>query len=86
MKQNQTVMLATMELNDTQFTLLAYENDSGAYAFFKSDSETYEMKTLYIRDALQRGVSRITMNDNEDYCDDIVDSIFDAFSEVSIHV
>lgn len=86
MKQNQTLMLATMELNDTQFTILAYENDSGAYALFKSDSETYEMKALYIRDALQRGVSKITMNENEDYCGDIVDSIFDAFSEVSINV
>ena len=86
MKQSQTVMLATMELNDAQFTILAYENDSGAYARFKSDSETYEMKALYIRDALQRGVSKITMNENEDYCGDIVDSIFDAFSEVSINV
>ena len=86
MKQSQTVMLATMELNDEQFTILAYANDSGAYALFKSDSETYEMKALYIRDALEKGVSKITMNDNEDYCSDIVDSIFYAFSEVSIHV
>lgn len=86
MKQSQTVMLATMELNDAQFTILAYANDSGAYALFKSDSETYEMKALYVRDALQRGVSKITMNENEDYCLDIVDSIFDAFSEVSINV
>ena len=86
MKQRQTVMLAKMELDSEQFTILAYANDSGAYALFKSDSETYEMKALYVRDALQRGVSKITMNDNEDYCADIVDSIFDAFSEVSIHV
>lgn len=86
MKQRQTVMLATMELDNEQFTILAYANDNGAYALFKSDSETYEMKALYIRDALQKGVSKITMNDNEDYCLDIVDSIFDAFSEVSINV
>lgn len=86
MKQSQTVMLATMELNDEQFTILAYANDSGAYALFKNDSETYEMKALYIRDALHKGVSKITMNENEDYCDDIVDSIFDQFSEVSINV
>ena len=86
MKQRQTVMLATMKLNSEQFTILAYANDGGAHALFKSDSETYEMKALYVRDALEKGVSKITMNDNEDYCSDIVDSIFDKFSEVSINV
>ena len=86
MKQRQTVMLATMELNSEQFTILAYANDGGAYALFKNDYESYEMKALYVRDALQKGVSKITMNDNEDYCSDIVDSIFNAFSEVSINV
>lgn len=86
MKQRQTVMIATMELNDEQFTILAYANDNGAYALFKNDYESYEMKALYVRDALEKGVSKITMNDNEDYCSDIVDSIFDKFSEVSINV